>query len=120
MNVPNLTRQELLVFRVIAELGQTDISSIKKYLESEQKLEYNTILTFARKLDEKGVVKRERNGRKDLYSPAVDPKKILKKMVEDFIGSPIKKNPGILIDLLYEAKPKLDEKDYNKLKLMLD
>jgi predicted transcriptional regulator len=120
MEVPHLTPQELSVFRVIAELGEADIASIQKYLASEQKLEYNTILTFSRKLAEKGVVKRDRVGRKDIYSPTIDPKKVLKKLIENFIGTTIKKNPSMLVDLLFEAKPKLQEKDYQKLKLLLD
>ncbi len=120
MELPNLTRQELLVYRIIAELGQADVRSVQKYLESEQKLEYNTILTFARKLAEKGVVKRDRVGRKDIYSPLVAPEKVLKKLVETFIGGPLKKNPGVLIDLLFEANPKLNEKDHRKLMLLVD
>jgi len=120
MELPNLTRQELLVYRIIAELGQADVRSVQKYLESEQKLEYNTILTFARKLAEKGVVKRDRVGRKDIYSPMVAPEKVLKKLIESFIGSSLKKNPGILVDLLFEANPKLQEKELRKLKLLVD
>lgn len=119
MEQTHLTQVESVVFRAIYELGEADIESIQKKVYDIHPWEYKTVLTIARNLMKKNVVKRERTGRKDIYSPTVDQQTVIKTVLERYLGGSLEDNASLLVDLLYDIK-NLNEKDTVKLRELLD
>lgn len=119
MESTHLTQVESVVFRAINELGEADIESIKKFVYDTHPWEYKTVLTIARNLMKKDAVKRERTGRKDIYSPIMSQKEVIKTTLERYLGDSIQNHAGLLIDILKDIK-KFDDEDLKELQTLAD
>jgi len=119
MESTHLTQVESVVFRAINELGEADIESIQKFVYKTHPWEYKTVLTIARNLMKKDAVKRERTGRKDIYSPIVSQKSVIKTTLERYLGDSLQNHGGLLIDILADIK-KFEDEDVKKLQSLAD
>ncbi|MDX2090556.1 MAG: BlaI/MecI/CopY family transcriptional regulator [Kofleriaceae bacterium] len=70
---PELHELEALVMRIVWRDGQVTVREVLRALNATEARPraYTTVLTIMQRLDEKGLLERERDGRTDVYRPAL-------------------------------------------------
>lgn len=82
---PALSRGELQVARTIWQLGQATVGQVFDELSQESDIDYSTVQTYIRRLEQKGYVRAKRSGRNKIYSPKVRPGQVIKETVDDLM-----------------------------------
>jgi predicted transcriptional regulator len=83
---PSLSKSELLVARTIWQLGNATVGQVFEALSSESDIDYSTVQTYIRRLEQKGYINAKRNGRTKVYSPKVRPGQVIKETVDDLMN----------------------------------
>jgi predicted transcriptional regulator len=84
-----VAKSELEVAQVVWKLGEARVRDVVDALaaaDPEKKLDFWTVQTYLRRLKAKGYLRTRREGRADVYLPAVRPTSVLKDMVNDFVN----------------------------------
>jgi BlaI family transcriptional regulator, penicillinase repressor len=90
-----LTRQELLIMKVVWERGAASVKEVCDALSRRKVTAYTTILTLMGILEEKGALTHSRIGRAYIYKPILSRQQATRNQVHDvltrfFDGSPEK------------------------------
>lgn len=80
-----LPRSELEVARIVWERGEATVRQVCDALPQDRELDFFTVQTYLRRLEAKGVLKARREGRTNIYTPAVDPQSVIREAVGDLI-----------------------------------
>ena len=84
-----LAKSELEVAQVVWKLGEARVRDVVDALaaaDPEKKLDFWTVQTYLRRLKAKGYLRTRREGRADVYLPAVRPTRVLRDLVNDFVN----------------------------------
>jgi predicted transcriptional regulator len=82
---PSLAKSELEVARIVWELGEATVRQVHDALPRGRKLDYWTVQTYLRRLKEKGYLKARCVGQRNIYSQAVQPKRVIRELTDDFL-----------------------------------
>lgn len=82
---PTLAKSELEVARIVWEMGEATVRQVHEALPSGRKLDFWTVQTYLRRLKHKGYLKTRREGQGNVYSPAVQPKRVIHELMNDFM-----------------------------------
>ena len=82
---PALSKGELQVARTIWRLGQATVGQVFDELTQDSDIDYSTVQTYIRRLEQKGYVRAKRAGRNKIYSPKVRPGQVIKETVDDLM-----------------------------------
>lgn len=86
--MPSFTSRELDLMSILWELGSATGRQIHERLEDD--LDYTTVLTVLRTMEEKGYVRHEEEGRTYRYHPVIDRDEAgqtaFRRLVEKFFG----------------------------------
>lgn len=84
---PNPTDRELDIMRVLWKCESCNVREVLDELNSDraEPFAYTTILRFLQIMTEKGLVKREAEGRTHIYQPTVPAQQTKKKLVQDLL-----------------------------------
>lgn len=82
---PSLSKSELEIARVVWEQGEATVRQVFDALAKEREVDFWTVQTFLRRLKEKGYLKARRVGQCNLYSPAVQPLRVIRELMDDFV-----------------------------------
>ena len=80
-----LSNSEMQVWRVVGELGSAKVRDVAQALPAERGLDFFTVQTYLRRLKAKGYLKTRRQGRADVYFPAVKPANVIRQATEEFL-----------------------------------
>jgi BlaI family transcriptional regulator, penicillinase repressor len=87
---PKLTPLESLVMNCLWECSPATVRQVRQALEPVKPMAYTTVLTVMRILRDKGFLQSVRQGRADLYSPAVAQQEVartsLRELLERFFA----------------------------------
>lgn len=83
---PALSKSELQVARTIWRLGNATVGQIFEELSRECTMDYTTVQTYIRRLEQKGYIRSKRTGRNKVYSPKVRPRQVIKETVDDLMN----------------------------------
>jgi predicted transcriptional regulator len=103
-NLPALSKSELEISRIVWTLGSAKVRDVVQALPSDRNLDFFTVQTYLRRLKAKGYLKTRREGRADIYSPAVSPSGVLKNVVSDFLDRTFGGDAGPLMQHLIEDR----------------
>ena len=81
----SLPKSELEVLRIVWDQGTATVRDVSEALPDERRVDFWTVQTYLRRLAEKGYLKVTKRGRTNVYSPAVQPEKVIRKLVDDFL-----------------------------------
>ncbi len=116
--IPALTEAELKIMAIVWDLKEATVSDVRAAQRGAKTPAYNTVLTLMRILEQKGYLKREKQGRAHVYMPAVSRKqarsRAIKHMARSFFGG----SPEALMLGIIESE-KLDGKDIERLRQMI-
>jgi len=97
-----LTRQELLIMKVIWERGSATVRDVCNVISKRKPTAYTTILTLMQILEKKGALVRKRIGRSYLYSPLFSKRQATRNQVNDLLNRFFDGNPDKLIETVLE------------------
>ncbi len=80
-----LPKSELEVLRIVWKLGEATVRQVLDALPEGRKLDFWTVQTYLRRLETKSYLQKRRAGRSNVYSPAVQPKRVMSEVLEDFV-----------------------------------
>lgn len=109
--------RELEVMEVLWERGSATVAEVRDALEDE--MAYTTVLTVLRRLDEKGYVTHEEEGRAHRYRPAVERQAARESALERLTRKLFHGSPELLLTHLVSRK-KLSSAQMRRLREMLD
>lgn len=82
---PALAKSELEVARIVWDLGGATVRQVLQALPEDRNLDFKTVQTYLRRLKSKGYLRTRRQGRSNVYVPAVRPDRVVREVVEDFV-----------------------------------
>jgi BlaI family transcriptional regulator, penicillinase repressor len=82
---PTLTPQELTIMKVVWTLETATVRDVYEHLRSRRTIAYTTVLTMMKILEQKGYVKKTREDRAFVYSPAKPRQQVIGSMVREFV-----------------------------------
>ncbi len=82
---PALSKGELEVARTLWGLGEATVREVFEAISAQRKIEFSTVQTYLRRLETKGYLRTRQRGRTLLYSPRVQPKKVIRETVNDLV-----------------------------------
>jgi predicted transcriptional regulator len=82
---PALSKGELEVARTLWGLGEATVREVFEAISAERKIEFSTVQTYLRRLETKGYLRTRQRGRTLVYSPRVQPKKVIRETVNDLV-----------------------------------
>src|SRR6516165_1619940 len=103
-NLPALSKSELEISRIVWTLGSAKVRDVVQALPPDRQLDFFTVQTYLRRLKAKGYLKTRREGRADIYSPAVSPNGVLKNVISDFLDRTFGGDAGPLMQHLIEDR----------------
>jgi predicted transcriptional regulator len=117
-----VARSELEVAQVVWKLGEARVRDVVEALaaaDPEKKLDFWTVQTYLRRLKAKGYLRTRRQGRADVYLPAVRPTSVLRDLVNDFVNRLFDGEALPLMQHLIDDR-RLSEAEINQLQATLD
>src|SRR5690349_15447906 len=86
---PPVSDTELLVLRVLWELRSGTVSDVRGRFNAQhgRELAYNTLLTFLRRLEQKGAVRVDKTREPYVYRPAQKERSTLRERVQRFVDT---------------------------------
>ena len=81
---PPLAKSELEVARIVWDLGDATVRQVHESLPKQRQLNFWTVQTYLRRLKQKGYLKTKRMGQVHVYSPAINPNRVIRQMIRDF------------------------------------
>lgn len=82
---PALSKGELRIARTIWQLGHATVGQIYQALPEDFAIDYSTVQTYIRRLEQKGYIRSARTGRNKTYSPKVQPRRVITETVDDLM-----------------------------------
>ena len=113
-----LTGQELEIMKIVWVLGSATVRDVYEALRLDRTVAYTTVLTMMKIMAQKGHLKKTRQDRAFVYSPARPKNQTVRSMVDDLIDRLF--NGAAEPLLLHLVEERLSEKDLNKLRRMIE
>ena len=82
---PALSKGEMEIARVLWELRKATVREVYEALPAQRQMDFATVQTYLRRLDTKGYVKAELDGRTRVYTPRVRPATVIRETVGDLV-----------------------------------
>jgi BlaI family transcriptional regulator, penicillinase repressor len=83
--LPSLGAQELAIMKVVWRLKDVSVREVYETLRERRPVAYTTVMTMMNTLEGKGYLKKELDGRAFRYRPAVPERRVVTKMVKEFV-----------------------------------
>lgn len=109
--------RELEVMEVLWERGSGTVAEVRDALEDE--MAYTTVLTVLRRLEEKGYVTHDEEGRAHRYRPAIERQAARESALERLTRRLFHGSPELLLTHLVDRK-KLSRDEIRRIREMLD
>jgi BlaI family transcriptional regulator, penicillinase repressor len=106
---PPLSKSELEIAQIVWRLGEARVRDVVAALSQDREVDFWTVQTYLRRLKAKGYLRARREGRSNIYSPAVRPTSVVREVVQDFVSRLFDGEPLSLIQHLIEDRPFSDE-----------
>ena len=82
---PALSKAEMEIARVLWELGAASVRQVHEAMPADRVIDFTTVQTYLRRLEQKGYARAKLDGRVRIYSPKVKPRTVIRETVDDLI-----------------------------------
>ena len=82
---PALSKGEMEVARVLWQLGQGTVRQIHEAFPARRDIDFATVQTYLRRLEATGYIAGVMDGRTRVYSPKVQPRKVIGETIDELI-----------------------------------
>ena len=83
---PALAKSELEVARIVWDLGRVTVRQVAEAMPEGRELDFKTVQTYLRRLEAKGYVRVQREGRSNVYTSSVRHGTVVREVVDDFVN----------------------------------
>jgi predicted transcriptional regulator len=104
--------------RVLWRNGSATAADVHRALEADRGLAYTTVATLLKRLEDKGVVSRERDGRHFIYQATVAESEVRRSMVGSLVDQLFKGDPAELVSHLL-GDDAVSEQDAERIRELL-
>ncbi len=117
--LPALSPSETEILRLVWKSDKATVQDVCDNLPAARKIAYATVQTLLRRLEKKGYLKHQIQGKAHVFCPAVKQAAVIKRSVGDFLNRLFGGDPIPLMQYLAEhGKIKTD--DIERLKCLID
>lgn len=109
--------RELEVMQVLWDNGASTVAEVKDALEDE--MAYNTVLTVLRRLEDKGYVAHEEEGRAHRYHSLIERQQVRESALDRLTRRLFQGSPDVLLTHLVSGR-RLSETQLRRLKALVD
>lgn len=82
----SLSKGEMVVASALWRLGSATLGELfEEVVDANESMEYATVQSYIRRLEDKGYVKSKKTGRNKVYQPAVKPEKVIGQTVDEML-----------------------------------
>ena len=113
--LPALSPAETEILRLIWQLGRGTVQQVCEKLPPRRRIAYATVQTLLRRLEKKGYVRHESQGKAHVFSPAAEREEVIRRTVGDFVDRLFGGDPVPLMLHLADHS-KLDADNLKRLK----
>ena len=114
-----LSKAEMEVARVLWELGAASVREVHDAMPADRAIDFTTVQTYLRRLEQKGYARAKLDGRIRVYSPKVKSRTVIRETVDDLIERLFAGEAMPLMRHLIEERGMSDE-DLAQLRSLLD
>lgn len=82
---PPLSKGEMEVARILWELGRGTVREVHAAFPTDRPIDFATVQTYLRRLEAKGYVVGKLEGRTRIYSPKVQPRKVIGQTIDELV-----------------------------------
>jgi predicted transcriptional regulator len=82
---PALSKGEMEVARLLWDLGSATVREVHAAFPADREIDFTTVQTYLRRLEQKGYAKAKLEGRARVYSPRVKPRTVIRETLNDLI-----------------------------------
>lgn len=118
-NLPAVSPAETEVLRLIWQLKRATVQGVCDHLPPERNIAYATVQTLLRRLEKKGYLKHEVEGKAHVFYPAAKREDVIKRSVNDFLNRLFGGDPIPLMHYLAEHG-KISADDIEELKRLVE
>jgi predicted transcriptional regulator len=99
-----LTATELEMMNVIWRLGRCSVHQVIEALQPTRQLAYTSVSTIVRILEQKGIVRSEKEGRTHLYEPVVSKEEYQIQSLQHLVRNVFDGTPTLLVQRLVSSE----------------
>ena len=82
---PALSKGEMEVARALWDLKQATVREVFETFPESRGIDFTTVQTYLRRLEQKGYIKARLEGRTRVYSPRIKPRTVIRETVDDLV-----------------------------------
>ena len=116
---PGMSKAELEIARIVWELKDAGVRQIYEALPAGRDIDFATVQTYLRRLEEKGYLNVRLEGRSRVYSPKVRPQTVIRETVSEMVDLLFGGDSMPLMKHLVEERP-FSRDDIEQLRQLLD
>ena len=116
---PLLARSELEIAQVVWQRGRATVREVLEALPEDRGLDFKTVQTYLRRLEEKGYLTSTQSGRAKVYRSRVRPRTVIRELVSDFMDRVFHGDPIPFVQNIIQEQ-KMSAEDIAKLRQLLD
>ena len=109
---------QLAIMRVLWNHGQATVAEVHEALEPERGLALTTIATMLTKMEKKGVVNHQAEGRRFIYRPLVSESQVRRSMVADLTSQLFRGDVTALVNHLL-SEHEIDDQELTQLRELI-
>jgi len=110
-----LGKLELSIMKVVWRRGRATVQEVMDDISRNRKPAYSTILTMMRKLEGKGYLEHEEEGRTYVYSATISKQLVRQSVLSDMLERVFDGSPALLLASLVEQK-KISEAEMEEIR----
>jgi len=101
---PGLSKAELEIARLVWELKSASVRQVFEALPVGREVDFTTVQTYLKRLEEKGYLNVRLENRAKIYSPRVKPRTVIRETVDDLVDRLFGGDAMPLVQHLVEEK----------------
>ncbi len=113
-----LSGPQLEIMKVVWRLGEATVRDVYEDLRIRRPIAYTTVMTTMKTMEIKGHLKKRTEGRAYVYAATVEKRRMLRKIVGDFLDRVFNGSTEPLLAHLVEER-RLSEKDLEEIARMI-
>lgn len=114
-----LSGRQLLIMRVLWELGEATVAEVQGQMDVDRPLAYSTVATMMSRMEQKGLVTHRVEGRVFYYQPLLSEENVGKSMISEIVERIFGGSPAELVSHLLESN-QVDADELDRIKQLVE
>lgn len=119
MTTPRFGRVQLMIMRVLWERGRANARHITDALNRREPVAHSTVQTLLRKLETKGTVAHDVEGRTFIFYPLVEEEKVKRRATRELLERMFGGSPAGLVACLLEHE-RVSREELDQIRQLID